>query len=116
MHLHGRFFCLRLGREEEVVLARKLAAIAMAMPFAETSSWAGLCINGMPASIQEDDRFWATITMFGSNRKRPDESWDEQGTLEFTMHLPLKWRRFRAAVRLQAAIRGLLARKRLARA
>jgi hypothetical protein len=83
MHLHGRFFCLRLGREEEVELARVLAAIAMSMPFAETSSLAGLCINGTIDAQQ------ASRKVIGSGACSQcsshfllltDESWDEQGT------------------------------------
>lgn len=118
MHLHGLFFCLRPGCEEEHVLARRLATIAEDMPPSaphEPSCWADLRINGEPAQIQEDERLWATAVLFCTNRPRPDDTWHEQGTLEFTLNLPHKWRRQCAATRLQAAVRGALARKRLAR-
>lgn len=116
MHLHELFFCLRMSVHEEVVLAKKLAELAVEMPTSDTSVWSDLCINGQPATIKEDERLWQTVTMFCSNRPVPDVSWDPQGTIEFCMHLPLKWRRMRGAVRLQAAGRGLLARRRLAQA
>jgi hypothetical protein len=114
LHLHGLYFCLRLGREEELALAKRLAAIAMDMPASsanESSCWADLIINGTPATLQEDERFWSMVTMFCANRPRPDDTWDEQGTLEFTIKLPLKWRRHCAAVKLQTAVRGMLARR-----
>ena len=117
-HLHGLFFCLRPGCEEELVLAKRLAAIAVDMPASaphEPSCWADLRVNGEPAYIQEDERFWATVLLFCTNRPRPDDTWDEHGTLEFTLNLPFKWRRQCAATRLQAAVRGTLARLRLAR-
>jgi hypothetical protein len=116
MHLHGLFFCLRLSREEEHTLAKKLAAIAVELPSAESSCWSELRVNGLPATVQEDERFWPTLLMFCATRERPDASWDAQGTLEFRLELPAKWRRMRGAVRLQAAVRGLIARQRLARA
>jgi hypothetical protein len=115
-HLHGRHFCLRLGREEEAALARKLAAVAVELPSAESSCWAGLRVNGASATVQEDERFWPTLLMFCATRPRPDASWDEAGTLEFMVCLPAKWRRLQGAVRLQAAARGLIARMRVARA
>jgi hypothetical protein len=117
LHLHGLYFCLRLGREEELTLAKKLAAIAMEMPTSSQSEgncWSDLNINGAPATIQEDERFWSMVTMFCTNRPRPNDTWDEQGTLEFTMKLPLKWRRNCAAIRLQAGVRRMLARKKYA--
>lgn len=115
-HLHGLFFCLRLGREEDVRLARRLAAIAAAMPTQVQPCWSGLAINGAPAAITEDGRFWATVQLFCANRGVPDASWDAAGTLEFTLVLPVRWMRARAALRLQAAYRGAVARRALARA
>lgn len=115
-HLHGLFFCLRLSREEDSRLARRLAAVAAAMPTQTHPCWAGLAVNGTPAAITEDERFWATVLLFCANRGRPDASWDAAGTLEFTLLLPTRWMRARAAVRLQAAYRGAVARRALLRA
>ena len=114
-HLDGLFFCLRLGREEDVRLARSLAAIAVATPTQAHPCWFDLAINGAPAAITEDDRFWSTVQLFCANRGRPDAAWDPAGTLEFTLALPSRWLRARAAMRLQAAFRGVAARRRLER-
>lgn len=114
-HLHGLFFCLRLGREEDARLARRLATVAVTMPTQVHPCWSGLAINGAPAAITEDNRFWATIQLFCANRGVPDASWDAEGTLEFTLLLPVRWMRARAALRLQAAYRGAVARRAVAR-
>ena len=116
MHLHGLHFNLRLSREEELWIARKLAAVAVELPSGgqEGSCWMDLKVNGLPATVQEDERFWPTLMMFCATREVPDDSWDSVGTMEFTMNLPLKWRRLRGATRLQAAVRGMITRMRAA--
>jgi hypothetical protein len=111
-HLHGLFFLLRLGRAEELRLARHLSHIAVSMPTQPHACWFDLHINGAPASINEDERFWPTALLFCSNRPPPDASWDPAGTLEFTLLLPGKWLRTRAAERIQGAFRGWMVRRR----
>eukprot|EP00892_Ulva_mutabilis_P001137 jgi/Ulvmu1/11023/UM007_0203.1 len=115
-HLSGLFFCLRLSREEDARLARRLAAVAVAAPTQLHACWLGLAVNGAPAAITEDERLWPTVQLFCTNRGRPDASWDAVGTLEFTFTLPTRWLRARAALQLQAALRGAAVRRRLARA
>jgi hypothetical protein len=113
VHLHGLFFCLRLGREEESRLARRLASIAVETPTQTHPCFFNLRINGAPAAINEDERFFSTIMMFCANRKLPDPSWDSVGTLEFTLKLPAKSIKHHAAVSIQAAFRGFLCRQKV---
>jgi hypothetical protein len=109
-HLHGLFFCLRMGIEEECRLAKRLSVIAVEMPTHLHPTFRDLRIHGAPAVINEDSRFWSTILLFCSNRNPPDASWDPAGTIEFTLTLPARLLRQKAAQRVQAAFRGHQAR------
>jgi len=103
-HLHGLFFCLRLGRYEEHALARRLCDIATRMPKAGSGCWQSLQINGQPALIAESAAMWSNVTLIARDRLVPDASWDPKGTLEFSLHLPPRWLRTRAALLIQ--VRG----------
>ena len=110
-HLNGLFFCLRMGHEEECRLAKRLTCIAVSIPTHTHPTFQGLRIQGAPAAINEDAKFWSTLLIFCTNRKVPNSSWDAVGTLEFTFLLPARWLKIRAIAKVQAAFRGLQARR-----
>lgn len=76
-----------------------------------TPTFSDLHIQGAPAAINEDERFWPTILMFCANRKAPDSSWDPVGTVEFTLKLPVRELKQKAALKMQAAMRGMQGRR-----
>ena len=100
-----------MGHEEERRLAKRLSCIAVDTPPHTHPTFQDLRIQGAPAVINEDAKFWSTMLLFCSNRKVPDSSWDAVGTLEFTLQLPAHWMKMRAIAKVQAAFRGLQARR-----
>lgn len=114
MHLNELFFCLRLSQEEEFRLAKRLSCIAVEIPTHTHPTFKNLYIQGSPATINEDVKFWSTLLLFCTNRNVPDESWDPVGTIEFSLMLPARWMKLRAIAKVQAAFRAMLGRRQVA--
>jgi len=119
LHLHSVYFALRMSVGEEFKVCKSLAEYIPTLPnpastgnSAPDSIFANLHINGAPASISEDAAFWKTLQTVAKDRRRPDDSWDPMGTVEFQLLFPIGVRREMAARHIQRVWRGSRWRKR----